>query len=351
LLAMCEGERLLVDEKSDYGSLDRNLNEFHCHDKRVDAPTSSRRAKRVLWASLAVCLGFMICEVIGGLLAQSLAIITDAAHLLTDFASMLISLFALYLAGRPASQRMSFGWHRAEVLGAFISVFLIWIITGILVYLAIDRIVRADYDIDAPIMAITASLGVVVNIVMGILLYFGGHTHSHGTTGRNSPDAGKQPNINVRAAMIHVLGDLIQSLGVLLAALLIFFNETWSIADPICTLLFSVIVICTTFYIVRDALVVLLEGRPSSIDFRSVFDSLENIEGVRKVHDLRIWALTLDKVAISVHLEVNESCNAQHILRTTTLMLRNRYGVHETTIQIEGYLPSTEGCNQCIPPN
>uniref|UniRef100_A0A914RBJ0 Cation efflux protein transmembrane domain-containing protein n=1 Tax=Parascaris equorum TaxID=6256 RepID=A0A914RBJ0_PAREQ len=110
---MCEGERLLVDEKSDYGSLDRNLNEFHCHDKRVDAPTSSRRAKRVLWASLAVCLGFMICEVIGGLLAQSLAIITDAAHLLTDFASMLISLFALYLAGRPASQRMSFGWHRA----------------------------------------------------------------------------------------------------------------------------------------------------------------------------------------------------------------------------------------------
>ncbi|KHN70945.1 Zinc transporter 2 [Toxocara canis] len=348
---MCgENERLLIDGKRDYGSSNDHLNEFHCHDDKTDVPSTNRRAKRVLWVSLTVCLAFMVCEVVGGLLAQSLAIITDAAHLLTDFASMLISLFALYLSGRPASQRMSFGWYRAEVLGAFISVFMIWIITGILVYLAIDRIVQADYDIDAPIMAITAGLGVIVNIVMGVLLYFGGHTHSHGAKTRYFHETREQTNINVRAAMIHVLGDLIQSVGVLIAALLIFFNRTWSVVDPICTLLFSLIVLCTTFYVIRDALVVLLEGRPSSIDFRNVFDSLENIEGVRKVHDLRIWALTLDRVAISVHLEVNESANAQQILKTTTLMLRNTYGVHESTIQIEGYLPSTQDCNHCVPP-
>ena len=102
---------------------------------------------------------------IGGLLAGSLAIITDAAHLLTDFASFMISLFSLFVAGRPASRKMSFGWHRAEVLGAFISVLLIWIVTGVLVYIAVERIINKNYDIDAKIMLITAGIGVSINIM------------------------------------------------------------------------------------------------------------------------------------------------------------------------------------------
>uniref|UniRef100_A0A914Z7F1 Uncharacterized protein n=1 Tax=Panagrolaimus superbus TaxID=310955 RepID=A0A914Z7F1_9BILA len=171
-----------------------------------------------------------------------------------------------------------------------------------------------------------------------------GHAHSHGAGG-----SGDEHNINVRAAFIHVLGDLIQSIGVLIAALLILWNEDWAIADPICTLMFSVIVLFTTIYIIRDALVVLLEGRPSSIDFRTVLSSLENIKGVKKVHDLRIWALTMDKIAISVHLEIDpDAQDSQEVLRETTTMLRNQYGAHETTIQIEGYQP--DSCVQCIPP-
>ncbi|KAK5980882.1 Zinc transporter [Trichostrongylus colubriformis] len=246
---------------------------------------------------------------------------------------MLISLFSLYIASKPPSQRMSFGFHRAEVLGAFFSVFLIWIVTGVLVVLAILRIINADYKIDATIMAITAGIGVFVNLVMGSLLYFGGHAHSHGGGGHSHhghahaqaiqyeilPEtSGKHtdsPNINVRAAFIHVLGDLVQSVGVLIAALIIFFKESWAIVDPICTLLFSVIVLCTTVYIMRDALVVLLEGRPNNIEFSRVFTSLEQIKGVKKVHDLRIWALTMDKVAVSVHLEVAQPQNAQSVLR------------------------------------
>uniref|UniRef100_A0AC34FEL6 Uncharacterized protein n=1 Tax=Panagrolaimus sp. ES5 TaxID=591445 RepID=A0AC34FEL6_9BILA len=171
-----------------------------------------------------------------------------------------------------------------------------------------------------------------------------GHAHSHADGG-----SGDEHNINVRAAFIHVLGDLIQSIGVLIAALLILWNPDWAIADPICTLMFSVIVLFTTIYIIRDALVVLLEGRPSSIDFRTVLSSLENIKGVKKVHDLRIWALTMDKIAISVHLEIDpDAQDAQEVLRETTTMLRNQYGAHETTIQIEGYQP--DSCVQCIPP-
>lgn len=109
------------------------------------------------------------------------------------------------------------------------------------------------------------------------------------------------------------------------------------------------IVLFTTIYIIRDALVVLLEGRPSSIDFRSVLDSLEQIDGVRKVHDLRIWALSMNKIAISVHLEIDpETSDAQEVLRATTTLLRTEYGAHESTVQIEGYQPDL--CVQCIQP-
>ncbi|KAK5972516.1 Zinc transporter 2 [Trichostrongylus colubriformis] len=157
------------------------------------------------------------------------------------------------------------------------------------------------------------------------------------------------PNINVRAAFIHVLGDLVQSVGVLIAALIIFFKESWAIVDPICTLLFSVIVLCTTVYIMRDALVVLLEGRPNNIEFSRVFTSLEQIKGVKKVHDLRIWALTMDKVAVSVHLEVAQPQNAQSVLRDTRTMLKRVYGVHESTIQIEGFIAEKD-CGRCDVP-
>ena len=107
----------------------------------------------------------MILEIIGGFLANSLAIATDAAHLLTDFASFMISLFSLYIASRPPSRSMSFGWHRAEVIGATVSVLLIWVVTGILVYIAIERIIEKDYEIDATIMLITSGVGVLVNIM------------------------------------------------------------------------------------------------------------------------------------------------------------------------------------------
>ncbi|KAI6210143.1 Zinc transporter 2 [Aphelenchoides besseyi] len=365
-----------TEEVLDYGSQgSENSSEgFHCHELSSSQQETKKRAIRVLWLSVIVCLFFMICEVVGGVWAGSLAIITDAAHLLTDLASMLISLFSLYLASRPASQRMSFGWHRAEVVGAFISVFLIWVVTGVLVYLAVDRIVQKEYEIKAEIMAITAGIGVGVNLIMGLLLYYGGHGHSHsglggGETSGHSHQSSRTPinlgvaieeqptenghsdiNINVRAAFIHVLGDMIQSVGVLIAALIILWNEEWAVVDPICTLLFSVIVVCTTVYIVRDALVVLLEGRPSSIDFRLVFDALERIEGVRKVHDLRIWALTMNRIALSAHLEIDHETDAQLILKNSTIMLRKQFGVHETTIQIEDYQQETQNCDQCIPP-
>ncbi|KAE9417589.1 hypothetical protein Angca_003473 [Angiostrongylus cantonensis] len=341
---MNESTALLTNKGQNYNATEESSSHFHCHDEPSrDDNGRSVQAARVLWISLGTCLFFMICEVVGGFWAKSLAIVTDAAHLLTDFASMLISLFSIYIASKPPSQRMSFGFYRAEVLGAFFSVFLIWIVTAVLVVLAILRMVNQDYEINSTVMAVTATIGVAVNLIMGVMLYFGGHSHSHGGGSNHSSD---ERNINVRAAFIHVIGDLIQSIGVLIAALIIFFNKEWAIVDPICTLIFSVIVLCTTMYVLRDATVVLLEGRPSTIDFSNVFTSLEQIKGVRKVHDLRIWALTMDKLAISVHLEVAQPEIAQSVLRETRAMLKQVYGVHESTVQIEVYVAEKD-CDRC----
>lgn len=137
----------------------------HCHTSDSANPGIDKSARKKLIIASLLCLLFMIGETIGGLLANSLAIATDAAHLLTDFASFMISLFSIWMASRPATKKMSFGYYRSEVIGALTSVLLIWVVTGILVLMAVQRLVSGQYDIDAPIMLITAAIGVVVNIM------------------------------------------------------------------------------------------------------------------------------------------------------------------------------------------
>ncbi|CAG2123224.1 unnamed protein product, partial [Medioppia subpectinata] len=161
------------------------VNWSHCHSLDSSGEVVDKSARRKLIIASILCLIFMVIEVVGGLLANSLAIATDAAHLLTDFASFMISLFSLWVASRKASSRMSFGWHRAEVIGALTSVLMIWVVTGILCFMAVERIMSKKYEIDAQIMVITASIGVIVNIIMGISLSAGGisHGHSHGGGG------------------------------------------------------------------------------------------------------------------------------------------------------------------------
>ncbi|PAA91355.1 hypothetical protein BOX15_Mlig032168g1 [Macrostomum lignano] len=154
----------------------------HCHSTAEKEETKvDTSARRKLLIASGLCLVFMTGEIIGGALANSLAIMTDAAHLLTDFASFMISLLAIYLAARPATKAMSFGWHRAEVVGALISVLLIWVVTGVLFYLAVERVVQRNFEVDGKIMLITSSIGVVVNMIMAVTLHQHGHTHGGGS--------------------------------------------------------------------------------------------------------------------------------------------------------------------------
>lgn len=377
----------------------------HCHIQATEnKPTNvDKSARRRLIAASIICLIFMIGEVVGGLLSNSLAIATDAAHLLTDFASFMISLFAIWLSSRPATRKMSFGWYRAEVIGALLSVLMIWLVTGLLVYMAVERLRTKEFEIDSQVMVITASAGLLVNIIMAIALNVDGHGHSHGhfhshghghghhnhnheescesehidiiaANGNSSSksdsirkDNGNlldgslsknkknlnetkgrgKSNINVRAAFVHVVGDFLQSLGVLVAALVIYFEPSYSIVDPICTFLFSVIVLITTINIIRDAINVLMEGIPDGINFIEVRETLQELPGVIRVHNLRIWSLSLDKIAISTHLVIDESRTPSQALKMAIDALKSTYNFFEVTIQVEEYRDDMRDCEHC----
>ncbi|NWX14681.1 ZNT2 protein, partial [Aegotheles bennettii] len=307
----------------------------------------------------------------GGYLAHSLAILTDAAHLLTDFASIMISLSALWVSSRPPTKTMNFGWHRAEILGALLSVLSIWVVTGVLVYLAAQRLLSADYDIEGGVMLITSACAVAVNIVyvrpalalpprvsplpvargchrcparrMGVALHQTGHGHSHGV-------AGEQPNASVRAAFVHVVGDLLQSVGVLIASYIIFFKPEYKYMDPICTFLFSALVLGTTLTILRDVLLVLMEGTPKGMDFNAVRETLLAVGGVEAVHSLHIWALTAAQPLLSVHIAISAGASAQEVLEEASSRLQGTFRFHTTTIQVESYSEEMRDCRECQPP-
>ncbi|KAK2106216.1 hypothetical protein P7K49_015730 [Saguinus oedipus] len=364
----------------------------YCHAQKgpsVDCDPKKGQARRQLYVASAICLVFMIGEVIGGYLAHSLAVMTDAAHLLTDFASMLISLFSLWMSSRPATKTMNFGWQRAgedfglagygvereEILGALLSVLSIWVVTGVLVYLAVERLISGNYEINGGTMLITSGCAVAVNIIlslalelspishgslnqghvgwtshmakeitgMGLTLHQSGHGHSHNTSQQ-------QENPSVRAAFIHVIGDFLQSMGVLVAAYILYFKPEYKYVDPICTFLFSILVLGTTLTILRDVIMVLMEGTPKGMDFTAVRDLLLSVEGVEALHSLHIWALTMAQPVLSVHIAIAQNTDAQAVLKTASSCLQGKFHFHTVTIQIEDYSEDMKDCQACQGP-
>lgn len=391
----------------------------------LKAKARSQRASKKLKRTILVCGAFMIIEFIGGLLANSIAIMSDAAHMLSDFSGFAISLFAIWMSQRPASGLMSFGYYRAEVIGALCSVILIWGLTLWLVYEAILRVLEPP-KIHATIMLITAFIALCFNFVLGSCLHEHSHLHGHvhehhhGHSHEHEHDHGhdhkhehkhrkkskarhknsivnvpikrsKTPllegdlskpflsdfdarrnesnhpiemenfgeheekhhdckpeeepdlgNINIRAAMIHVIGDIIQSVGVLIAAIIIFFWPNLTICDPICTFIFSIIVMFTTVPIVGDCIHVLMEGSPENIDTEKIRDDINKIEGVEETHDLHVWSLSLGRPALSMHLTANEPNVA---LEKATKLIKNKYQIFHSTIQVENESPTYKCAN------
>uniref|UniRef100_A0A3Q4GY97 Solute carrier family 30 member 2 n=1 Tax=Neolamprologus brichardi TaxID=32507 RepID=A0A3Q4GY97_NEOBR len=263
-------------------------------------------ARKKLFTACVVSLVFMTGEAIGGYAAGSLAIMTDAAHLLTDFVSIVISIFSLWIASRSQTATMTFGWYRAEILAMFLSVVSIWAVAVVLVLSAVQRISDGEYEIDSEIMLITSGCAVGVNVLCVCRAYFMGyfclpgnsHGHSHG----NGHD-----NASVKAAFVHMVGDLVQSVGVMLAATIIHFWPEYKVADPICTFLFSLLVIGTTLPVTKDVFRILLEGAPRDVSFGAVRELLLSVGGVTAIHSLHMWSLNTTHSLLSVHLATGKS--------------------------------------------
>jgi len=401
------------------GGLNAMTRNYGAVPQEAKPDESNALARRKLLYASIFCAMFMVAEIVGGLYANSLAILSDAAHLLSDLGGFMISIFALWLASIAPTSNLSFGFHRAEILGALLSVLVIWLMTGVLVYEATYRISHPQH-VNGKLMFIVAVCGLAVNIIMGVILHQSGHTHSHGLSiggghGHSHGPAKKKPketprsnadkttkidvashsehghshsehghshsehghshsehghshsdhghshsehghshsdhghshsgesksesegpqenNINVNAAFLHVLGDGIQSLGVMIAAALIWHNPDWRIADPICTFLFSVLVLITTVRLIKQSVGVLMEGVPEGIDPDEVQADLSRLAGVLQVHDLHIWSLSVGKPSLSAHLLVQD--DTQSVLQEAHRLLAVKFNIHHTTIQVE----------------
>ena len=314
--------------------------ENHHHDHNID---QNDAMKKLFYVSI-VCLIFMCIEIIGGYLANSIAIMSDAAHLLSDLFGFAISIISITISKKVATNTMSFGFHRAEIIGALVSVTLIWGLTLWLLYEATVRIIN-PVQVDSIIMIIIAVIGFLFNVVMGIVLSWNGighvhimHNHKHDEEHEHEHDDDdehdhkKNKNVNLRAALIHVIGDALQNIGILIAGIIIYFFPSYNIMDPLCTYIFSIIVGFTTISILKDCISVLMEGVPMETDLNSIEKDLKSIDGVIDIHDLHVWCLSIGKISMSCHL----SCkNPQKTLVVAHKLLKKKYKISHTTIQVE----------------
>ncbi|KAJ8399386.1 hypothetical protein AAFF_G00410980 [Aldrovandia affinis] len=243
----------------------------------------------------------------------------------------------------------------------------IWIVTGVLLYLAVQRVINSDYEIDGDVMLITSGCAVVVNAIMAYILHqsSASHSHTHGS-GYHRLDEGREThpsmhghshgllsghgNTSVRAAFIHVVGDLMQSMGVLVASTIIYFRPEYKIADPLCTFVFSVLVLGTTISVLRDVIRILMEGVPQGVEYNVVKEALQSLKAVKGIHSLHLWALTQGHTVLSTHLAIEPSSDPQNVLQEATELLRASFDFSSTTIQLELYSEDMAHCTQCQDP-
>lgn len=273
---------------------------------------------------LALTAGFALAEAAGGLITGSLALLADAGHMLSDAMSLSLALGAIWLARRPASGRHTFGFRRAEILAALANgVTLVAIAIWIFVEAA-QRLQSPPEVLGGPALLI-ACLGLLVNLLGAALLW---------RTGSET--------LNLRAAFLHVVADLLGSVGVILAALLII-TTGWLAADPLVSILIGVLVLVSSWGVLRESVHILLEATPDGIDADRVATAMAGAPGVVNVSDLHIWTITSGFPALSAHVVVgtDQDCHARR--RELTAMLTERYDITHSTLQVEHLDPAVGG--------
>ncbi|PNX84270.1 metal tolerance protein B-like [Trifolium pratense] len=378
-------ERLDLIPMTTMSSSNNSVCRFSRKEKNVCASNESVKKLSLLIVFYAIV---MVVELIGGLKAHSLSVISDAAHLLSDIAGFAISLFAVWASGWEATPHQSFGYNRLEVLGALLSVQLIWFISGFLIYEAVGRLVYRNASVNGKLMFAIATFGFVLNCIMVLWLghdhshhhgfgrsdhdhshhheatdhehsHHHGHDHSHHQCGEDSAhDHGTEElpkiideenltmlsngkrninvlNINIQGAYLHVMTDMIQSIGVMIAGGVIWAKPEWFMVDLLCTLIFSVLSLSTTLPMLRNIFGILMERTPSEINIIQLENGLRSMKGVQEVHDLHVWAITVGKLFLSCHVVAEPGISSIHLLDKIKHYCENTYQIQHVTIQIE----------------
>ncbi|OLN23195.1 cation transporter [Domibacillus antri] len=286
----------------------------HSHTHGHHHGSSNKSALK--WAFFLI-FSYMIVEVIGGLVTNSLALLSDAGHMLSDAAALGLSYIALTFGQRAASNKKTFGYKRFEILAAFINGMTLIAISMYIFFEAYQRLMNPP-EVVSTGMLIISSLGLLVNIAAAFILMRGD----------------KDENLNVRSAFLHVMGDMLGSVGAIAAALLIMFFG-WNLADPIASIIVAVLIIISGYRVTKDSFHILMEGAPLNLDTQEVKNTLLSLREVKDVHDFHVWSITSDFPALSCHLVVHADVNDQLVLSKAKKLLHDEYHLHHVTIQID----------------
>jgi cobalt-zinc-cadmium efflux system protein len=275
----------------------------------------SQGSRNALLAALTLTLGYAGIEAIAGWWAGSLALMGDAAHMLTDSLALGLALAAALLAARPPSPRLSFGLGRLEPLAALANALLMIGLVAVVSAEAVERL-QDPQPVRGAAVAGVAFVGLLVNIGAAWLL------------------AGGRQNLNVRAALLHVLGDLLGSVAALISGVVILYTE-WLPIDPILSLVIAVLILLSSLQVLREALHSLMEGVPLHLDLEAIGHAMAEVEGVKSVHDLHVWSLSASRYALSAHIVVLDLRAWEEILGRLQHMLHQRFGIDHATLQPE----------------
>ena len=272
---------------------------------------------KALVVAVGITATFFVIELVGGILTNSLALQTDAFHMLTDVVALAYALVAVRLAQRPVSLRRTYGYYRVEILSAFLNGILLWAVVIFVFYEAIQRI-QYPSDVQSLNMLIIAVLGLVANGLVAATL----------SRSRNA-------SLNLKGAFLHVVADALGSVGAISAGIIMFFTG-WYQADPIASIMIGVLVFYSSGKLVRDSVNVLLEGVPSHIDVSAVERRILGMKGVKNVHDLHVWSIADTKMCcMSSHVVVEDDTNGKDLVTKLIHILKEEFGIDHTTFQLE----------------
>lgn len=273
---------------------------------------------KMLTIALALTATFMVAEVVGGIYFNSLALLSDAAHMMTDVAALCIALIAIKMGQRPADQKRSFGYQRFEILAAAFNALLLFLVAIYIGIEAIDRF-RTPQEVQSWGMLIVAALGLVINLISMRLL-----------------SVSKDKSFNVKGAYLEVWADILGSIGVIGGALAIKFTG-WTWIDPVIAVLIGLWVLPRTWILLRGTINVLLEGVPAGIDLAEVRAALRQLDGVADVHDLHIWSISNDSINATAHIVVSDQSNPAAVRQAVCSLLHDRYGIEHSIVQTEEF--------------